>query len=299
MEAVALGTLVVDFIGLVFVGNLIGDVDVAEHVESVDVANLETLEVLGHHEGLGKAAVVVAAEVDRLSVLANVDTSFLAAIRVFIGTDHVEVAEFARDSRGEELVVQGRLIVFSTLLVEGILERALETSKLRRLVRDHVVGTAGDGKTKNVIVAAVEGVGHGVNDVIRTGGGSHAAHATHGDRTKVTRERERSFAVEERVLRLESTRIGLEAVFEIEANLHAVAELFRALDAEAVARIDAAIKAERVSSFGRRITVGLIFVRVHQTGVDHTVHRDIGRKSGTGKRAENGDSCERFLKHNH
>ena len=40
-----------------------------------------------------------------------------------------------------------------------------------------------------------------------------------------------------------------------------------------------------------------VLVGIHQTSIDHTVHRDIGSHGGAGKRAENGDSSERFLKH--
>ena len=48
---------------------------------------------------------------------------------------------------------------------------------------------------------------------------------------------------------------------------------------------------------GSSVTVSNVFIRVHQTGIDHTVHRDFSRKSGTGKGAENGNRSERFLKH--
>lgn len=68
-------------------------------------SSISTFEILSHHEGLGETAIVVAAKVNRLSILTNILAVILVAIRIFIGTDHVEIAEFTRDSRSEELML--------------------------------------------------------------------------------------------------------------------------------------------------------------------------------------------------
>ena len=258
-----------------------------------------TFEVLSQDKGLGKAAVIIAAEVNSLGILANNLTIVSATVRIFVSADHIESTEFTRSSSGEDLIVQRRLVAFLTILIEGVLERALHTGKLRGLVGNHVVGTAGGHKTEDLVVAAVKSVAEQVDDVIRTGAGTNGTHAAHGERTEVGVDGKRSFTVEETTGRLERAIIRLEAVFELEANLQAIAEIFRTLEAEAADGVDAAVKSELVHfEIGSRITISDVVVRVHQTSVDNTVHRNLRSHGSAGKSAENGDSSERFLKHN-
>ena len=299
VEAITLDAFVILRVGERRVG-VVTLLEVAEHAESIDATNLEALEVLAHQEGLGKAAVVVAAEVDDVAV-------FFATIRAdgiivleFVGENRVQGAEAARKSRGSVAVDFGGAFTACVAagFFEGVLSRNLQTGELRGLVRDHVVVAGGRGEAEDAAGAAVEGVSSSENEVIRAGARTNTTHAAHGKRTKVGVDGDGSFAVEERVGGLEFAGVGLEAVFELEANLHAVAEVFSALDAKTGSGVAARFHGERVG-----INLGFVangdFVGLElKARVDLAVHRDVGGLNGESGSAENGDSDKRLLEHN-
>ena len=98
------------------------------------------------------------------------------------------------------------------------------------------------------------------------------------------------FTVEELAVRLEAAVVGIEAVFKNEAHLQAVAEVFRALEAEAGAGVVAARHFERING----VLVGLVAVNVGVTEaeVGTAVERHVGGKGGAGKGAEDCKSCK-------
>ena len=97
---------------------------------------------------------------------------------------------------------------------------------------------------------------------------------------------------------LEFAGVGLEAVFELEAHLHAVAEVFRTLDAEAGGRVATVFHGERVFIDHGLVADGDFTGLVLETQVNLAVHRDVGGLNGESGSAENGDSDKRLLEHN-
>ena len=93
---------------------------------------------------------------------------------------------------------------------------------------------------------------------------------------------------------VESAVVSLEAVFKVEANLVAVAEIFRALQAEAGAGVLTGTHAEAV---GRGLAV--VDLRPVETEVNETIELNVGSESRAGKGTENGDGSERLLEHLH
>lgn len=97
---------------------------------------------------------------------------------------------------------------------------------------------------------------------------------------------------------LEFAGVGLEAVFELEAHLHAVAEVFRTLDAEAGGGVATVFHGERVFIDHGVVADGDFTGLVLETQVNLAVHRDVGGLNGESGSAENGDSDKRLLEHN-
>ena len=263
-----------------------------------ELTGLDALEVLAHDEGLGEAAVVVAAEVDDLAVIVFSSAEGLVVLE-FVGEDRLESAEVAGKSGGA-VAVHGRgafttVVLVSGVFVEGVLDRSLETGELRGLVRDHVVVAVGRGEAEDVVVAAVEGISRGEDEVIRAGTRANAAHAAHGERTEVGVEGDGSFAVEDALFGLECAGIGLEAVFKLEADLEAVAEFFRALQAEAGGGGDAGVHGEVVDVSLGVVSKGL--VRVDEARVDDAEEGHVSSGGIAGGNAENGERGERLLEH--
>ena len=216
----------------------------------------------------------------------------------FVGEDRLESAEVAGKSGGAVAVHGGGAFTSRFLdgvFVEGVLDRSLETGELRGLVRDHVVVAVGGGEAEDVVVAAVEGISRGEDEVIRAGTGANAAHAAHGERTEVGVDGDGSFAVEDALFGLECAGIGLEAVFELEADLEAVAEFFRALQAEAGGGGDAGVHGEVVDVSLGVVSKGL--VRVDKARVDDAEEGHISSGGIAGGSAENGERGERLLEH--
>ena len=299
VEAVALGTLVEISVEIVFQGTTSVIGDVTEHVETGDAAGRKALEILGHDEGLGEAAVVVAAEVDDVAVFtAGVLTEGLVVLE-FVGQNRVQGAEVARKSRGSVAVDGGGAFTVrvGAGFIEGVLDRSLQTGELRGLVRDHVVVAVGLGKAENATRAAVEGVGVAVDEV-EAGAGTNAADAAHGERTEVGGEGDGGLTVKELAFGLEFAGVSLEAVFELEAHLHAVAEVFRTLDAEAGSGVQTVFHGERVGINHGLVEDGDFVGLVLEARVDLAVHRNFSGLNGESGSAENGDSDKRLLEHN-
>ena len=165
----------------------------------------------------------------------------------FVGENRIQGAEIARQAGGSVAVDGGGAFtaLVGAVFVEGVLDRGLQTGELRGLVRDHVVVAVGLGKAEDVGGAAVEGVAVAVDEV-EAGAGTDAADAAHGERTEVGGEGDGGLTVKELAVGLEDAGVGLEAVFELEAHLHAVAEVFRTLDAEAGGGVQTVFHGERV-----------------------------------------------------
>jgi hypothetical protein len=112
-----------------------------------------------------------------------------------------------------------------------------------------------------------------------------------GQFTEAALNEERSFTIKERVV--VSAGVSGEAIFQNEANREAVAEIFRAFEAEAGAGLHAGIHAKGVGSISGTVQIN---VAVGQTFVNDTVELNISSESRTGKSAENGN-CSKSLFH--
>ena len=91
---------------------------------------------------------------------------------------------------------------------------------------------------------------------------------------------------------VESAVVSLEAVFKVEANLVAVAEIFRALQAEAGTGVLTRGHGEAVGR-GRAV----VRLRSVETEVNDTVELNVSSESRTCEGTENGDGSERLLEH--
>ena len=96
--------------------------------------------------------------------------------------------------------------------------------------------------------------------------------------------------MEEGVFIFKSTGIGLELVFENEANRQTVTEIFRTFDTEAGAGLHAGFHRELVFRI-EAITIN-VSTQVLEARINETVELNISSKSRTGKSAENGDSSQ-------
>ena len=173
---------------------------------------------------------------------------------------------------------------------EGVLSGHADAGEARGLVRNHVVITG----TVQTEVAELGGVvapagahRHVVVQVEGTQTRGERTHTAESERTEVTLNVQLSFTIKELAVGAESARVTGEAVFENEAHLVAVAEVFRALQAEAGTGVLARFFRNLVGRDGTVIEVLIV-----EAEVDLTVEGNVSSHSRTGKRAENGDSSE-------
>ena len=178
-------------------------------------------------------------------------------------------------------------IIFSRSLavrLKRILSSQLQTSETRGLINNHVVITVGGSKAPNIAVAAVEGF-NVAEHVIRTEGRRNAAETAKSDRAERAGERQTGFTAEEAAALTHRAVVTIEAAFELEAHLIAVAEVFRTLQAPAVARIPTGLHIERIDSLFARI----LRVDVFEAGIESAVKRHVSSHCRAGKSAENGE----------
>ena len=170
----------------------------------------------------------------------------------------------------------------------------LEAVEARGHVRDHVVVAVeavgiNELLTDGILPAARErrGLAH---QSVRAVGANEFADAAERNRTEGALQVDLRFTTEEAAAVAERARIGIETVFKDEAELEAVAEVFRALQAEARAGVLAGHHLERV------VRVDILSVAVNvlivEAVVDQAVERDISGSSGTGKSAEDSESSK-------
>ena len=170
-----------------------------------------------------------------------------------------------------------------------------DARKRRRLVghrvvealeADHVVGRfdrAAPGRAERR---------HGTGDAVRAVAARQLADAAEREFAEGAVDEELGFTTEHAAVVAEFAVVSVEAVFKDETHLHAVAEVFDALQAEAGAGLHALSHFERIR-IGRAVVV--VHVRVLETEVDHAVERDIGSHGGAGKSAEHSESSKSLL----
>ena len=143
--------------------------------------------------------------------------------------------------------------------------------------------------------AGAEGRSHRTVEADRARIGDERAEAAHVDRTEVAGDVHRRFTAEEAVF-TKLAGVGREAVFELEADLEAVAEVFRAAQTEAGRGVDAGIHRETVFLDGIAVRSFVLGVVVHHAVVDDAVDVDVGGVGLDGKRADGGRN-ESLLEH--
>jgi len=150
--------------------------------------------------------------------------------------------------------------------------------------------------------AGTEGRSHGAKETGRTRIRNECRHATSVKSAIVCAKTDGGFTVENRAVRRHGTVVGLETVFEFEEHLHAVAEIFRAADAEAACRVVARIHAEFVFVYANILRVVIVIVSgvgigIGEAGVDDAVHFNIGRLNETDRSTGKRDGHESLLEH--
>ena len=109
-----------------------------------------------------------------------------------------------------------------------------------------------------------------------------------GDLTETALQEQARFTIEEHALF--SAVIGGKAVFQNKADRQAVAQIFRALEAETGAGRHARFHREAIGGIlVRHVDIGM---QILQAGIDEAVKLNVRSQSGTGKSAENGDSSQ-------
>ena len=263
------------------------------------------LEVLRGEVGGREAAVVVGAEGERHLILA-VTGRGAAFVRVVEGADEAEAAQLVGGR--ESAVTVGGGLAFNALAVhavvlEGVLSVDLGTVEVGRFVDDGVVNTAGVRREDEVLIAddrapAAAHRGEVGEDAVRAVVAHERAHAAEGERTEVRLEEKTGFATEEAAAVAELAVVGREAVFELEADHHAVAEFFNALEAELGSGVVAGVERERRVVHVGGFVAGVVVAgnRGHaETDVDGTVKGNRSGRSGAGHGTEESQSKKRLL----
>lgn len=265
------------------------------------------LEVLRGEVGGREAAVVVGAEGERHLILA-VTGRGAAFVRVVEGADEAEAAQLVSGAEsgvaiGGGLAFNALVVLIQVVVLEGVLSVDLGTVEIGRFVDDGVVNTAGVRREDEVLVAddrapAAAHRGEVGEDAVRAVVAHERAHAAEGERTEVRLEEETGFATEEAAAVAELAVVGREAVFELEADHHAVAEFFNALEAELGSRVVAGVERERRVVHLGGFVAGVVVAgnRGHaETDVDGTVKGNRSGRSGAGHGTEESQSKKRLL----
>lgn len=261
------------------------------------------LEVLRGEVGRREAAVVVGAEGERHLILA-VSNGKAAFVRVVEGTDEAEAAHLVGGAESGVAVGGGLAFNAGAVLavgLEGVLSVDLGTVEVGRFVDDGVVNAAGVRREDKVLVAndrapAAAHRGEVGEDAVGAVVAHERAHAAEGERTEVGLEEEAGFAAEEAVVVAELAVVGGEAVFELEADHHAVAEFFNALEAELGSGVVAGVERER--RVAHVLVTGVVVAgdRGHaETDVDGTVEGNRSGRSGARDGTEESQSKKRLL----
>ena len=125
------------------------------------------------------------------------------------------------------------------------------------------------------------------DEVIRAGRRGNAAEAAEAQGAERTVERQTGFTAEEAVF-LKRAAVSFKAAFELKADLIAVAEVFRTLQAPAGAEVAAGFELKLIDGF----FVSNFGVGVDEAFIDHTIKLNIGSSSAARKSAENGERSE-------
>ena len=184
-------------------------------------------------------------------------------------------------------------------LTHAVLSVNRDAAEGRSRVSDHVVvnGRRCEDRTGLSGVVA-EGRAEGGNRTNLTPGRrtlDDRAQLTESNLTEAALNEQRSFTIKERVGGTERTVVNVEAAFKDEADLGAVTQIFNALEAPAGTGLVAGLHFKLIG--GVNTLAVLVKMRVDQTGIDHTIERDISSESRTGESAENSD-CSNCLFHN-
>ena len=279
-------------------------------IGSVGRALVHVVEVLSAQIGLRKAAVVVAAGSERVAVVGVVGI-FRARPVVERGgrgeierTGHIGAAEsgvarvarlaFSRSNRvvffaGAELVLR--------VHAEGILSVSVEARKVRGLVGDGVVhaGAAHIVRAEFNSVGPRSAEGREIAEkTVGAVGAVKGAEMTEGEFAEGAANEEVRFTAEETATLSDRAVVERKAVFEHEADAHAVAEVFNALEAEAAAGLVAGRHGEGVGSVLARLT--RIGVKILDADVDDAVNGYVSGHGRTRKSAEDGE-CSKSLFH--
>lgn len=180
-------------------------------------------------------------------------------VRLAVDEAGVESTGTVRHAEGVVAVgVGGAFLSFNgdALVIDvGLLERGLgenrHAGKLRRLVGERVVHAVAETEEdlaglRDVVPTRAHGGGAGAHLTVAADTGIKTARAAGGEFAVRRLNEQDGFAVEKAGALVESAVVRLEAVFKVEANLVAVAEIFRALQAEAGAGVLTGTHAEAV-----------------------------------------------------
>ena len=275
-------------------------------VNAGDLAGIKperhVLEVLGDSIDLGNAKVIGAAEVNRQAVIIRRGqrAGIARIVVVFDSADEVKGTSLIGGTDGCVAVYGGlafnAIFVIGNAGVERVLSMHLEAGEGRRRVHDRVVilrVVAGHHGlvAADFVPARREGGNRATHQTGRTGRARHLGQTAELERTGSTRDVERGFTTEETAVIVERAIVSLEAVFEHETDLNAVAEVFFTLQAETGTGVRAGVHRELVSG----IVNTVVGVDIVDAEVDDAVDRNVSSKSRTSEGAEDSESSKSFF----
>ena len=163
---------------------------------------------------------------------------------------------------------------------KGVLEDGVKAAELGRKVGDGVVDEfVAERDDLKAAADVAPAAGECVHDVAEAGVRTVAADdRADADFAEVAGKVDAGFAAPEAAALTEGAVVGLNAAFEDEAGLVAVAEVFGALDAEAGADVLAGDHA----GGGVAVAVDVLVVANGKTGVDDAVDLSVGGEGGAG-----------------
>ena len=186
--------------------------------------------------------------------------------------------------------------------IKRILRVSREAREGRCLIGHRIVGTSVADEIGAVFhrTAPRSAKGrHAAEQTVRAVARTQCSHAAESHFTEVAGEINARFTAEQAAVVAEAAGIRIKAVFELEANLETVADVFSPLNAKARARLRAGLHFKLVNGIDAAL-VG-VDVRILKPQVHHAVKRHIGCiYRASGHSAESTCNCERcngFLEH--
>ena len=198
------------------------------------------------------------------------------------------------------VTVAGRFVFYALVIrvTHAVLSVYRKAGKARSFVGNHVVPKTGSTENRVSLsgVATPGGTEGGHHAMLSPRGGATVdrAHTAESDLTEASLQEERCFTTEEVIVVFQGTVIAVELVFQNETNRQSVAEVFRALKAEAGTGLHTGFHRElvnRINALTGSVDIH-VAAQITNTGIDNTVELNVSSQSGAGESTKNCNSSQ-------